>query len=102
MSYSQNSTNNLISFGNNNAYATLAAGWETASQKAMREDTLVVPAKMLPYAIWIDLINQNIIRCPWSGSQHFAYPVVPAQQSTSMVPPQQSTSMVPPQQQQQS
>jgi len=51
MSYLQSSTNNPISFGNNNAYATLAAGWETVSQKAMREGTLVVPAEMLPYVI---------------------------------------------------
>src|SRR5579863_6113860 len=100
MSYSQSSTNNPISFGNNNAYATLAAGWETASQKAMREGTLVVPAKMLPYAIWIDLINQNIVRYLWSGSQYFVNLAVPTQQSTLTVPPQQSTSTVPPQQQQ--
>src|SRR5437660_2922578 len=99
MSYSQRSTSNPITFGNNGTYAILAAGWETASQKALREDDLVVPVEILPHAIWIDILNQNIVRCPWSGSQTFLNPAVPPPpyqaSSTVLQQPQQPTSMVP-------
>ena len=47
---------------------------------------------MLNHTIWIDLLNQNIIRCSWSGSQTFMNPTMAPQQSAStMVPSQQLT-----------
>src|SRR2546430_9215487 len=56
-------------------YTTLfRSGWKTSSQKAAREGTLVIPDDMLPHAIWIDILNQNIVRCAWSGSQTFMNP----------------------------
>src|SRR5205823_14747069 len=61
-----------------------------SSQKAAREGTLVIPDDMLPHAIWIDILNQNIIRCAWSGSQTFMNLALP-------LPPNQSTPTVPPQ-----
>jgi hypothetical protein len=93
MSYSQSNTSNPISFDNNRTRAILAAGWETSSQKAAREGTLVIPDDMLPHAIWIDILNQNIVRCAWSGSQTFMNPTLPP-------PPYQSTPTVPPRTQQ--
>ena len=104
MSYSQRSTSNPITFGNNGTYAILAAGWETASQKALREGDLVVPVEILPHAIWIDILNQNIVRCPWFSLQTFLNPAVPPPpyQASLMVPqqPQQPTTTVPQQPQQ--
>src|SRR2546430_6380724 len=95
VSYSQSNTSNPISFDNNRTRAILAAGWETSSQKAAREGTLVIPDDMLPNAIWIDILNQNIVRCAWSGSQTFMNPALPPSpyQSTPTVPlrTQQST-----------
>src|SRR6185369_3203094 len=98
MSYSQRNTSNPISFDNNRTRAILAAGWEM-SQKTAREGTLVIPDDMLPHAIWIDILNQNIIRCVWSGSQTFMNPALPPPpyQSTQMVTPQTQQLTVPPQ-----
>src|SRR6185295_1171515 len=93
MSYSQRNTSNPISFDNNRTRAILAAGWETSSQKAAREGTLVISDDMLPHAIWIDILNQNIVRCAWFGSQTFMNPALPP-------PPYQSTPTVPPRTQQ--
>src|SRR5256885_2242061 len=99
VSYSQSNTSNPISFDNNHTCAILAAGWETSSQKAAREGTLVIPDDMLPHTIWIDILNQNIIRCVWSGSETFMNPALlpPSYQSTPMVPLRTQQSMVPPQ-----
>src|SRR5256714_15234948 len=99
VSYSQSNTSNSISFDNNCTRAILAAGWETSSQKAAREGILVIPDNMLPYTIWIDILNQNIIRCAWSGSQTFMNPALlsPSYQSTLMVPLQIQQATVPPQ-----
>src|SRR6266516_7000246 len=99
VSYSQSNTSNPISFDNNRTRAILAAGWETSSQKAAREDTLVIPDNMLPHTIWIDILNQNIIRCAWSGSQTFMNPALlpPPYQSTLTVPPQPQPWTVSPQ-----
>src|SRR6185369_2655688 len=90
MSYSQSNTSNPISFDNNRTRAILAAGWKTSSQKATREGTLVIPDDMLSHAIWINILNQNIVRCAWSGSQIFMNPALlpPLYQSTPTVPPQ--------------
>src|SRR2546423_11665523 len=54
---------------------------------------------MLPHAIWIDILNQNIIRCVWSGSQTFMNSALPPPpyQSTPTVPPRTQQSTVPPQ-----
>src|SRR6185369_4074077 len=102
MSYSQSNTSNPISFDNNRTRAILAAGWETSSQKAAREGTLIIPDEMLPHAIWIDILNQSIVRCPWSGSQTFMNPTVPPPpyQSTQTVTLQTQQSTVTPQSQQ--
>src|SRR6185369_4326136 len=102
MSYSQRNTSNPISFDNNRTRAILAAGWEMSSQKAARESTLVIPDDMLPHAIWIDILNQNIVRCAWSGSQTFMNPALPLPlyQFTLTVPPQTQQSTVPLQPQQ--
>src|SRR5205823_63580 len=98
-SYSQSNTSNPISFDNNRTHAILAAGWETSSQKVAREGTLVIPDDMLPHAIWIDILNQNIVRCVWSGSQTFMNPALPPSpyQSTLTVPLRTQQSTVPPQ-----
>src|SRR5438128_749470 len=96
VSYSQSNTSNPISFDNNHTCAILAAGWETSSQKAVREGTLIIPDEMLPHAIWIDILNQSIIRCPWSGLQTFMNPMVPppSYQFTQTVMPQTQQSTV--------
>src|SRR6059058_3253800 len=102
VSYSQSNTSNPISFDNNHTRAILAAGWEMSSQKAVREGTLVIPDDMLPHAIWIDILNQNIVRCAWSGSQTFMNPALPppSYQSTPTVPLQLQPWTVSPQFQQ--
>src|SRR6185369_4847666 len=99
MSYSQSNTSNPISFDNNRTRAILAAGWETSFQKATREGTLIIPDEMFPHAIWIDILNQSIVRCPWSGLQTFINPTVPPPpyQSTQTVMPQTQQSTVTPQ-----
>jgi len=99
MSYSQSSTSNtnIITFHTNNSYATLAAGWETASQQAVREGRSTIPPEFLPHAIWIDLWNRNIVRCSWSGVQVFMNPMPPQQAAST--PSQQAASTVPSQNQ---
>src|SRR2546423_8617227 len=102
VSYSQSNTSNPISFDNNHTRAILAAGWDTSSQKATREGTLVIPDDMLPHTIGIDILNQNIVRCAWLGLQTFMNPALPPPpyQSTPTVPPQPQPWTVSPQSQQ--
>src|SRR5947209_10946843 len=86
MSYSQSSTSNtnIITFHNNRTYATLAAGWETASQQAVREGRSTIPSEWLSHAIWLDLLNRNIVRCSWSAAQIFVNPMPPQQAASTL------------------
>src|SRR6185369_9377538 len=62
----------------------LSAGWETGSQKRVRTGEQKIPKEAMPFAIWIDLLNHDIIPSEWSGCQTFTnLNVVQASQESS-------------------
>ena len=57
------SKNNAVHFAQDGNMAFLCAGWETITQKELREGTIQVDPNVIPYWIWIDLLNKDIVEC---------------------------------------
>ena len=57
------SKDNAVHFAQDGNTAFLCAGWETITQKELREGAIQVDPNIVPYWIWIDLLNKDVVKC---------------------------------------
>ena len=75
-----------IRYSQDKSNATLAAGWETISQRDARNGKKAIDQTIWPFCIWIDLLSLDIVECPWIGQQIFTNPKLVAFQSKQKMP----------------
>jgi hypothetical protein len=66
-----------ITFSKDGNIAFLDAGWETFTQQRVRKGEQNVDSNTISFAIWIDILTQNIVECSWISRQIFYNPNKP-------------------------
>ena len=65
---------NAVHFTQDGNIVFLCAGWEMITQKELQKGAIQVNPNVIPYWIWIDLLNRDIVECSSVGAQVFENP----------------------------